>query len=230
VKIVDSVDCIVIEKGEPYETGTCIRIETDEIFIGRTSDAAAVDINFSNYLISRRHCCIRRHGDKISLYDLGSKHGTQININPISANVPYLLSNGDKISLAMGIVVIRFVQSGDFEKTMDFGNTLNIALKSSIQPITMEVEKRECFIAGRSISLTGKEWDFLNLLYKNVNKMVTYNEIKLRVWPERSTGQASIPDVGMDEMNVLIYRLRRKMGKQSKLIKTIRGCGCIIDI
>jgi DNA-binding winged helix-turn-helix (wHTH) protein len=227
---VDLVDCIVIEKGEPYETGSCIKIETEEIFIGRTSDSVAVDINFSNYLISRRHCCIRCCGDKISLYDLGSKHGTQINGNPISANVPYLLSSGDKISLAMGIVVVRFVQSGDFEKTMDFSNTLEIGLKSSIQPITMDVEKRECFIAGRSISLTGKEWDFLSLLYKNVNKMVTYNEIKLTVWPERSTDQVSIPDVGMDEMNVLIYRLRRKMGKQSKIIKTIRGCGCIIDI
>lgn len=222
--------CFVIEKGEPYEVGTRIYMENEEVYLGRSSGTVIANISFSNILISRRHCCITLNGREFTLRDLGSKHATAVNGKRIIPNEPYLLTSGDRIELAMGVAVVRFVPLIDFEETMDFSWTHKLVLKN-LASIVLDVDKRECKIDGQPIWLSEKEWKLLKLLYEKSNKLVPYDEIKSVVWIERNMGKVTMPaDVGTDEINILIYRLRKKMGQRGTAIKTIRACGCILEV
>lgn len=220
---------LIVEKGEPFVIGQKINIMSDEIILGRSSAAGAADIHFSNYLISRKHCCIRYKDNKPLLYDLGSKHGTLLNDNKMLEHQPYIINNKDRIGLAMGIVVVRYFQSVQQEDTIDFTQTHEIRQKS-ILPLVFDYRKMECKMDGIAINLSSKEWLFLTLLYKNMNRVVTYEEIKFTVWSERNTKSSLIIDVGLDEINMLIYRLRKKMQERGGMIKTIRKIGCILEM
>lgn len=221
--------CLIIERGEPYEVGTRVRMETNEFYLGRSSGSVVANLSFSNVLISRKHCCITRNGEEIALRDLGSKHETVLNGKRVVPNEPYVLTSGDKIELAMGVAVVRFVHASEFEETMDFSWTNKIKLEN-IALIVLDRDKRECKIDGQPILLAEKEWKLLKLLYEKSNKLVSYDEIKSTVWNERNRGNGLLPDVGTDEINILIYRLRKKMGKGGAAIKTIRACGCVLEV
>lgn len=218
----------IVEKGEPFDIGKKINITSEEVFLGRSSGTGMVDIHFSNYLVSRKHCCIRYKNSKPYLYDLGSKHGTLLNGNKIIEHQPYIINNKDRIGLAMGIVVLRYFQSVQYEDTIDFNQTNKMSRKF-ISPLVFDYKKMECRIDDKVISLSSKEWIFLTLLYESTNRLVTYEEIKLAVWSERNMKNNSMIDVGLDEINVLIYRLRKKMQDRGEMIKTIRGMGCILE-
>jgi pSer/pThr/pTyr-binding forkhead associated (FHA) protein len=222
---------LVVEKGAPHKSDTLIKLSEKELILGRSSDqGSSPDIAFGSLFISRKHCRIHYNGTQALLFDLGSRHGTMINENVVLPKTPHILQRGDKIILAKGIVVLRFEQGIQYDETMDFSATQRVALKNIIQPVIVNTEKHECLIYGKRIPLTHKEWCCFNLLYTNVNKLVTFDELKKVVWAERKTDEAFSPDVGTDEINVLLYRLRKKLGTQSNLIKNIRGCGCILEL
>lgn len=222
---------IVIEKGEPYLSGTLIKNTKNNLFIGRESQQnLSLDINFSSLFISRKHCSLFCDGEKAVLTDIGSKHGTFVNGNIVMPNSPYVLHNGDKIVLARGMVIIQFRQSEGYEETIDFSDTQARKLRDNLRAITIDSEKRECIVNGQVILLTCKEWDCFTLLYKNINKLVTYDELKAGVWSERMGKNRDCCNVGNDEINVLLYRLRKKMGTAGDLIKNIRGCGFLLEV
>ncbi|MDF2571602.1 MAG: transcriptional regulator, winged helix family, partial [Sporomusa sp.] len=54
--------------------------------------------------------------------------------------------------------------------------------------------------------------------------------IRVNVWPERILAANQIPSVGLEEINLLIYRLRQKLGNQGNLIKNCRGIGCLLEL
>lgn len=222
---------IIVEKGAPYESITSIELQETELILGRSSDHnSSPHISFSSLFISRKHCHIYMEDKQILIVDLGSKHGTMVNNTVLLPRTPHPLHHGDKITLAKGIALLHFEQREQYDETIDFSATQAVSLKNIIQPIVINTEKHECLIDGRKIPLTHKEWCCFNLLYENVNKLVTFDELKEVVWAERkSIGEIS-PDVGTDEINVLLYRLRKKLGTKSNLIKNIRGCGCILEL
>jgi len=225
------VTWIVVEKGAPHESATLIKLKEKEFILGRSSnDDSSPDISFSSLFISRRHCRIRYSNDQALLFDLGSRHGTTVNGKVVSPKVPYLLQHGDTIILAKGIVILRFSQGANYDETIDFNTIQTASLKSTPSPIIINTEKHECLIYGKKISLTHKECCCLNLLYENANKLVTFDQLKLIVWAERITPETALPDVGTDEINVLLYRLRKKLNTQGSLIKNIRGRGCILEL
>jgi pSer/pThr/pTyr-binding forkhead associated (FHA) protein len=219
---------LIVEKSESFPTGQKIEIVSQEVFLGRSSGSGTVDIHFSNYLVSRKHCCIRYENNQPFLYDLGSKHGTLLNGNKIMEHQPYVINSKDSISLAQGIVVVRYFQSVEQDDTIDFNQSHEMRRKV-IPPLIFDYKKMECKIDGNVLNLSIKEWLFLTLLYKNINRMVTYEEIKLTVWSERNKKNSLMIDVGLDEINVLIYRLRKKMQERGEMIRTIRGMGCILE-
>lgn len=225
------VTWLVVEKGAPYASETSIKIQGKELILGRASDHdSSPDIVFSSLFISRRHCRIHYDGKQALLFDLGSKHGTTVNERIVAPKIPHLLCPGDTISLAKGIVVLRFKQQEQYDETIDFSATQTVSLKNIIHPVVLNAEKHECLIYGKKIPLTAKEWCCFSLLYDNVNKLVTFEELKEVVWAERKTHDTILPDVGTDEINVLLYRLRKKLGTKSTLIKNIRGCGCLLEL
>jgi len=222
---------IVIEKGEPYPSGTLIKITKSNLIIGRQSqDNLSLDINFTSLFISRKHCCILLDGEKTVFTDIGSKHGAYVNGNIVMPNSPYAVYNKDKIVLARGMVIMQFRQSEGYEETMDFSDTQVEKLNNKLCTIIIDSEKRKCMVNGKVVLLTCKEWSCCALLYKNKNILVTYNELKVAIWSERMSEDENYCNVGNDEINVLLYRLRKKLGTAGNLVKNIRGCGFLLEV
>lgn len=225
---------LIIERGAPYEKGMCFPLPPqNEVIIGRATSLFKPDISFSSLLISRKHCCISQPNGIWSIAELGSKHGTALNGKPLSPHLSYSLHQGDKIILAASLVLLRFSVSPEFEKTLDFDTTQSLqpmGKSHSVLPVIIDTTRKALYISSLEIPLSVKEWCLLELLYTNRNKLVSYSEIRTAVWAERPRLDTGIPDVGFDEINLLLYRLRRKLGPCRRIIKTHRGQGCILEI
>jgi len=74
--------------------GRVIPLDRDEFSCGRHH---ANDLSLPSPTISRRHCIIRKAGDKVTLVDLESSHGTFVNGLPVRERV---LKEGDQIGLS----------------------------------------------------------------------------------------------------------------------------------
>lgn len=216
----------IVEKGEPYDIGARINIAAAEILIGRSSDTTTSDISFSNYLISRRHCRLKQEHGQAVLTDLGSKHGTSLNGKPMVAHAEHVLHNGDRIGIAMGMAVLRYWQDVGHEDTMEISQTGVLPLAGG-GPLLLDLHKKECWLEGQLVTLSGKEWTLLELLYRQQQELVTYDAIKLAVWPERYNEAMQSVDVGMEEVNALVYRVRRKLGQYGDALRTVRAMGCL---
>lgn len=77
---------------------------------------------------------------------------------------------------------------------------------------------------GNKISLSGKEYALLEYLMRNRGRIVSQSMIIEHVWDRNYDGASNI-------VNVTISHLREKIDRsaRTKLIKTIRGQGYIID-
>lgn len=221
--------CLYIVRGEPFPSGTCVNLCADETLVGRVANQSAPDLAFTNAFISRQHFVIRKEEDKAVLYDLGSRHGTEINGERLTPHAPYTLKTFDIIKLAKGMTVLHFSYLFA-EQTLEL-EPLSITrqLEISEPPLTIHWEKRECVVEGKRIPMSEKEFLLLRLIHENANKLVPLEEIKSTVWPERPTGEEGVPDVTLDELNTLIYRLRKKFGKDTFLISAVRGIGYVLE-
>lgn len=87
-------------------------------------------------------------------------------------------------------------------------------------PVTLETRSRLVRVRGRDITLTAKEYAFLEYLVRHAGNVVTRSEIAEHVWDEHYDPFSNVVDV-------YVQRLRRKLdqpGLQS-LIRTRRGEG-----
>jgi DNA-binding response OmpR family regulator len=77
--------------------------------------------------------------------------------------------------------------------------------------------------AGRSIDLTAKEFQFLEVLIRNPEKVLTRTELIERVYDDGFDAMSNIVDV-------FVSRLRRKLNQQAgtPLLRTIRGVGYVL--
>lgn len=222
---------LVIEKGEPHDGNTIIQITKNEYLLGRPWRNDTPDIAFTNHYISRKHALISCKHNEYMIVDLVSKHGTEVNGKAVS-KTPHFLRHGDRISLAKGAVELLFYNEDeqDFEHTKEFVLPLIPEEKLS-SGLVIHPERREICIDGEPLYLSSKDIDLLMLLNGKVNQAVSYDEIKVNIWPERtspSTGE--IPDVGRDEINALVYRLRKRLGKHGQHIITIARYGYMLDL
>ncbi|CAM3192085.1 FHA domain-containing protein [Paenibacillus lupini] len=221
--------CLYVIRGEPYRSGTCINLNEDETLVGRLSNQMTPDIAFTNPFLSRKHLVIRKEKDKAVLYDLGSRHGTEINGVRLTSYTPYPLKNFDIIKLAKGMTVIHFsyLFADQTIEIEPFSTTRKPEVPES--SLSFHWEKRECVVEGKRIPMSEKEFLLIRILYENANRLVPLEEIKVRVWPERLPGAGGIPDVSLDELNALIYRVRKKYGKDTFLISAVRGSGYLLE-
>lgn len=225
----ESFACLYVIRGEPYPSGTCVNLTADKTLVGRVSDSFSPDLAFTNAFISRRHFVIRNELGKAVLYDLGSRHGTELNGVRLKPNHPYPLNTFDIIKLAKGMAVIHFSYTFA-EQTLDL-EPLSVTGRVAVAepPIAIHWEKRECVVEGKRIPMSEKEYMLLHLLHENTNRLVPLEEIKASVWPERPPGADGVPDVTLDELNALIYRIRKKYGKDTFLISAVRGSGYVLE-
>ena len=225
----DSFACLYVIRGEPYPSGTCVNLSAEETLIGRISNSFAPDLAFTNAFISRRHFVIRKERDRAVLYDLGSRHGTEINGVRLTPHRPYPLNTFDIIKLAKGMTVLHFSYTFA-EQTLDL-EPLSVTGRVSVPelPLTIHWEKRECVVEGKRIPMSEKEYSLIRVLHENANRLVPLEEIKAKVWPERPPGAEGVPDVTLDELNALVYRIRKKYGKDTFLISAVRGSGYVLE-
>ncbi|QDX92275.1 FHA domain-containing protein [Brevibacillus laterosporus] len=234
---------LFIKKGDSNQTTVKKFITETECTIGRRGATYQPDLSFTSLFISRQHAVIRQERDQYVLYDLNSKHGTEVNGQPLQ-NTPHLLQYGDRITLAKGEAeFIFFTLENELDVTREFIRPLvatkdQVAEQIEMTPVntvvkglTINVERREILLDGVRLYLSGKDIDLLMLMYERVNQAVSYDEMKVHVWPERtSTEVDGLPDVGRAEINALVYRLRKRLGEYGDKIITIPRYGYMLDL
>jgi hypothetical protein len=82
--------------------GQLLPVKQGVLVLGRASTS---DLRLQHPSISRRHAQLIRHGDQLSLKDLGSQNGTYVNRLRLSAEVE--LRPGDEIALGNALLRVR---------------------------------------------------------------------------------------------------------------------------
>lgn len=92
-----------------------------------------------------------------------------------------------------------------------------------IKGIRILKEERKIFIDGEEVFTTYKEFDTLLLLMENCNKVFTREKLLERVWGYEFEGNTRAVDI-------LIQRLRKKLGIYAENLKTIYGVGYKLEV
>ncbi|WP_096200237.1 FHA domain-containing protein [Bacillus sp. FJAT-45350] len=217
---------IIIEQGTPYEKGAFISIECPRMIVGRKVMNATPDIAFDNIFVSRNHLEIYSKDGFFFIRDLYSKHGTTINNKQINPNEEIQLKHLDKISIATGLIKFSF-STYNIEQTADFtGCIKNETLPTNIN---LHSQKHELILDNYTYKFSEKEYKCIELLVNNRDIFVTTDEIKAYVWNERKDTNHYIPDVSIEEINTLIYRIRKKT-KDIFTIENTRGKGFSLSL
>ena len=87
--------------------------------------------------------------------------------------------------------------------------------------LVLDGKKRVLRIGPRQIELSGREVDILEPLYRNLNEVVSREQLLMHL----SVGEE---DVGENALEVYIHRLRRKLDAPGLELKTIRGLGYML--
>ncbi len=96
----EAADYLLCIEGE--RSWTVPMPKSGELIIGRGPDAG---LRLGNELVSRQHAQLLVVPDGIRLADLGSRHGTIVNGQPLSA--PRLLASGDVITVGNALLVVH---------------------------------------------------------------------------------------------------------------------------
>lgn len=218
---------LIIENGEPYNKGDRIKLDSVKTTIGRSSSINQPEISFSSPYVSRTHATISTEGNDFYITDMDSTHGTEVNGVKLQPYKIQILRFGDQISLVRGIVLFTFHQDSDLENTIALPQLISIDNSS----LCIDIDKKQVYIEGNLLNISGKPMDLLILLYENRNKAISYEDIKSLLWQERTSGEDSIPDVGKDEISSLVYRLRKSLGSPyDSCIVTVPRFGLMLNI
>lgn len=215
---------IIVENGTPYEKGAFISLDRPKIVIGRKTKDCNPDIAFNNIFVSRNHLGIFLKDGVFYIKDLNSKHGTLVNNNLIKPNQEIMLKDSDKISIANGLIKFSFSTSS-LEKTADLTDCLPkqpLPINPALNPLTHEL-----IVGDHSYEFSEKEYKCIELFINQREQFITTEEIKKCVWNERIVSNDPIPDVSLEEVNALIYRIRKKT-RDIITIENYRGKGFIL--
>lgn len=101
-------------------SGTCITLTLKQpIILGRGESKARqnlLDLSEFGALdhgVSRLHCRLERHGDRLTVTDLGSANGTYVNGEPLHPHHIHLLRHGDKLILGTLHLLVSFSLTPD---------------------------------------------------------------------------------------------------------------------
>ena len=92
----------------------------------------------------------------------------------------------------------------------------------TIGKLVVDLEARRVRIDGQVIPLTAKELAILDLLATRRGRVVSRDDLIESVWGE-------LTDSGRASLEVLIARIRRKLGDSAALLQTVRGVGYTLD-
>ena len=188
-------------------------IEGERCVIGRPPTA---DIQLTSPHVSRSHAEVLEVEGRHRVHDLGSKNGTQLNGVPIPPEGLWL-SNGDRVELAQGQVVLRY-HSGTSTITL-------VDHASADAAVRVDAASREVYLGGVRVEppLSRKEFDVLNVLYERRGQACSKDAIAEAGWPDRTDS-----DVSDGEIEQCVRRIRLRIEPEPadpKLVETVRGYG-----
>src|SRR5207245_1389376 len=73
-----------------------ITLDKDRLVLGRNANCDVV-FPANDFAVSREHACILRVQDKFFIEDMGSRNGTYVNNQPVTARLP--LKDNDKVRI-----------------------------------------------------------------------------------------------------------------------------------
>jgi pSer/pThr/pTyr-binding forkhead associated (FHA) protein len=216
---------LIVEKGEPHGVGEALPLLRGQVLLGRDSLDDQRGFFFFSPFVSRRHAMLEFKDGSHFLTDLESRHGTGVNDEQLTPGEPRKLRDRDRISLARDAVVLIYATAAPVgRETWDYPEP---------QPdpqLILDPDRREVILDDKPLPLSGKLYDLLALLYENRGRAVSTHDIKRTVWKERELGADGMPLVTDDELRTLVYRLRKRLGPYSDLIRTVPGYGYMLDL
>jgi hypothetical protein len=201
----EDVAKLLVKGGMPPGIGQEISLSQDVTTLGRALSCQVVlDSDFA----SRRHAQIIRHDQVYWLKDLGSKNGTLLNGEPVTAEMQ--LNDGAEIRIGEAIFIF-----------VDLAVTrTHPGVAAAPVMLRVEVSTRDVWVHGKKLMprLSLKQFDLLHHLYLRAGEAVSKDEIVAAVWPEAET--EAIYDYQVDKM---VSRVRERIGKE--WIETVWGYG-----
>ena len=98
------------------------------------------------------------------------------------------------------------------------GNTGAAGDVTALGPVTLARGSREVRVDEREIQLTQREFDLLEYLMRHAGQVVARDELLEAVWGFVSPGQTRTVEVH-------VAQLRKKLGDDADVIRTVRGLG-----
>ncbi len=90
------------------------------------------------------------------------------------------------------------------------------------QSLAIDFGARRLLRGGREVPLTAREWAVLEILSARTARLVLREELLEGAWHE-------ITDAASESLDVIISRLRRKLGGEGCTIRTVRGEGFVLE-
>lgn len=88
--------------------------------------------------------------------------------------------------------------------------------KIEFETLVIDLDKKECYLDGKEVSLTKTEYNLLVFLLSHRNKIYTRKEIMQSVWDT---------EVSLRAIDTTVSRLRKKIGQVGRHIVTKLGFG-----
>ncbi len=191
------------------------------VILGRD---AGCDIPIFDRQVSRRHARITPSQNGVVLEDLGSKNGTHLNGERISA--PVTLNDGDVIHIALAQKFIFL--SSDATLPIDF-NPLTGTSRAPRGRLYLDSRSRRVWVGETEIlpPLSASQYLLLEALYAHQGQVVSRDTLIAQVW-----GEESALLVSNQALDALIRRLRGRIAEidpEHEYIVTVRGHGLRLD-
>ncbi|MGG3504047.1 FHA domain-containing protein [Paenibacillus lautus] len=226
--MMDKSSFLMVERGNPYERGDVIALTKPITVLGRKGQHFDPDIAFDNIFVSRQHAALLYRNGKFSIKDLNSKHGTFVNQERLAPHDEISLQHGDTIVLAGDLIVLSF-SILSMDETMDITPLIKqLAAVEASGGLRLNPFKQELVYGEDVCAFSEKEYKCMELLVNHQGQFVSKDQLKVYIWPERSYGTDEVPDVSSEELNALIYRVRKKT-RGILDIESIRGKGYILQ-
>ncbi len=84
--------------------------------------------------------------------------------------------------------------------------------------IEVDFRTKRVTVAGAALELTGGEYALLLHFVERPNRLITRAELFAKVWNTPA-------HTGSNLVDVVVCRLRRRLGAQGRMIETVRGLG-----
>ena len=214
VRIADTLRIGLTENGFDVEVAYDGRLGY-KLFQSRPFNLVVLDINLpihSGYELCKM---IRAENDDIPIIMLTALSGLEDKIEGYDAGADdYVIKPFEFRELLMKIRVL-FRRSGN--ERVPVGNVIRAG------DLQMNLDTKEVHREGRVINLTAKEFQLLEFLVRNKNRVVSRADIAVNVWEIDFDTNTNIIDV-------YINYVRNKMDKpfERKLIQTLVGMGYIL--